>query len=77
MPSGCRGDRSLGVWWQLRLEKPESCHKRPLLLGHGLWAAACGRHGGSEGLGGMVRGCGLKGLDCCALLTGDGGLVQG
>lgn len=28
-----------------------------------VWAAACGHHGGSEGLGGMDRWHGLKGLD--------------
>lgn len=47
---GCRGGRSLGMQWQLRLEKlPESCRRGPLLLGHGVWAAACGHCGVNEG----------------------------
>lgn len=49
-PTGCRGGGSLGVQWQLRLEKlPESCHRGPLLLGHGVWASAYGHCEASEG----------------------------
>ena len=49
-PTGCRGGRSLGMPWQLLLEKlPELCHRGPLLLGRGVWAAAYGHGGANEG----------------------------
>lgn len=36
--------------------------QKTLVIVHEVWAAACGHHGISEELGGMVSWCGWKGL---------------